>query len=130
MSIIKWNEELNIGVAHIDEQHKQLIHAINELQLAVEYGRSHEVLQPLMARLFDYADTHFRAEELLFADLHYQGVAAHKQEHLSFLAKLQELSKQFDYNKEFLAVHIKDFLLAWFYNHILTKDMEYKQLMP
>jgi len=129
MSIIKWSEELSIGVASIDEQHKQLIHSINELHLAVEYGRSGDAILPLMARLSDYANAHFRAEELLFTGIGYQGVAEHKQEHADFIARLQDLHKQFEYNKGYLAIHVKDFLLAWFYNHIRTKDMEYKQLV-
>jgi len=129
MSIIKWSDELIIGVANIDEQHKRLINSINELHLAVEYGRSGDVILALMARLFDYADSHFRAEELLFSGLEYQGIAEHIQEHADFIARLKDLNKQFEYNKNYLAIHVKDFLLAWFYNHIRTKDMEYKQLV-
>ena len=129
MSIIKWDENLNIGVERIDLQHRQLINTINELHLAVQYGTSGDVILPLIARLHDYANAHFLSEELLFADLGYQVIEEHKQEHLNFISQIEGLSKQFSYNKDFLAVHIKDLLLSWFYHHIRTKDMEYKELI-
>jgi len=129
MSIIKWDENLDIGVERIDAQHRQLINTINELHLAVQYGTAGDAIMPLIARLYDYAQAHFLSEELLFADLGYQGSAEHKQEHLNFITQIEGLSKQFSYNKDFLALHVKDLLLSWFYLHIRTKDMEYKDLL-
>jgi hemerythrin len=129
MSIIKWDESLNLGVERIDSQHKQLINTINELHLAVQYGTAGSTIVPLIARLKDYAKAHFLSEELLFADLGYQGLAEHKQEHVTFLAQIEGLAAQFSYNKDFMAVHIKDMLLTWFYHHIRTRDMEYKELV-
>ena len=129
MSIIKWDENLDIGVERIDAQHRQLINTINELHLAVQYGTAGDAIMPLIARLYDYAQAHFLSEELLFADLGYQGSAEHKQEHLNFITQIEGLSKQFSYNKDFLALHVKDLLLSWFYHHIRTKDMEYRELL-
>jgi hemerythrin len=129
MSIIKWDENLNIGVERIDTQHRQLINTINELHLAVQYGTAGNTIESLIARLYDYANAHFLSEELLFADLGYQGSAEHKKEHADFMSQIEGLRKQFSYNKDFLAVHIKDLLLSWFYHHIRTRDMEYKELI-
>jgi hemerythrin len=129
MSIIKWDENLNIGVERIDAQHRQLINTINELHLAVQYGTAGELIMQLIARLYDYANAHFLSEELLFADLGYQGSAEHKKEHSYFIAQIEGLSKQFSYNKDCLALHIKDFLLSWFYHHIRTRDTEYKEFI-
>jgi hemerythrin len=126
MSIIRWNDDLNLGVAEIDAQHRQLVNAINELHVAVEYSRSQEVILPLIERLLEYSRAHFQAEEQLLSDIGFPGIAGHKQEHQHFITKIHNLSHQFSYNRDFLAVHVKDFLLAWFYNHIQTKDMEYK----
>jgi hemerythrin len=112
MSIIKWDENLNIGVERIDTQHRQLVNTINELHLAVQYGTAGDTIVPLIARLYDYAKAHFLSEELLFADLGYQGSAEHKKEHANFITQIEGLSKQFSYNKDFLAVHIKDLLLS------------------
>jgi len=129
MSIIKWDENLNIGVERIDTQHRQLINTINELHLAVQYGTAGDAIVPLIARLRDYAKAHFLSEELLFADLGYPGSVEHIQEHSNFIAQIEGLARQFSYNKDFMAVHIKDMLLTWFYHHIRTKDMEYKELL-
>ena len=129
MPSIKWDEDLNIGAKSVDDQHKQLIHTINQLHLAVGYGKPGEVIMPLIDRLFEYADAHFHDEELIFGALGYSGALEHKKEHLNFITTLKELKRQFGYSRDFLAIHVKDLLLDWFYNHIRTKDMEYKELL-
>ena len=129
MTIIKWDESLTLGIQEIDDQHKRLINMINELHLALEYGKSSDVILPVIERLKEYADRHFLDEERLFVDLDYPGVSDHKQEHVNFIAKIQDLNKQFSYNREFLAINIRDLLLTWFFHHIRTKDLEYKKLI-
>jgi hemerythrin len=129
MPMIKWDANLDIGVDYIDDQHKQLVHAINELSVAVKYGMSKEVIEPITARLFEYASVHFLAEEQLLTDLEYAGIDEHKKQHQDFITAIRGLNKQFSYNKDFLAIHIQGFLLEWFYEHIRTKDMEYRQFM-
>jgi hemerythrin-like metal-binding protein len=129
MPIIKWTEDLEIGVQNIDDQHKQLIYCINELHLAVQYGTSGKSITPILTRLHDYANLHFREEELLFSALKYAAAFDHKQEHQNFMLKIQDLSKQFRYSDEFLAIHIRDLLLEWFFDHIRTRDREYQRLL-
>ena len=126
MSIIKWSEELCIGIDGIDEQHRQLINLINELHLAVEYPMGNAAILPLIHKLHAYAGTHFEAEEQILRRHAFPGQAGHTGEHEEFIAKLDDLILRYQSSSDLLTVHIRDFLLSWFFNHIKNSDMAYK----
>jgi len=129
MSIIKWSEELCIGSDSIDEQHRQLINIINELHLAVEYHGGNAAILPLVNKLHAYARTHFEDEEHLLEQLGFPGKVDHALEHDEFIARLDALILQYSSSSDLLTVHIRDFLLTWFFIHIRVHDMEYKQFL-
>lgn len=129
MSIIKWSEDLSIGIDSIDEQHRQLINIINELHLAVEYGAGNDAIYPLIHKLHEYARTHFDQEEQLLERHGFPGTLDHAREHEVFIGKLDELILRYSSHSEQLTVHVRDFLLTWFFHHIRTKDVEYKRFL-
>lgn len=126
MSIIKWSEELCIGIESIDEQHRQLINIINELHLAVEYPGPDTPIYPLIHKLHEYARTHFDQEEQLLERHDFPGRADHASEHEAFIGRLDELMLRYRSNSGELTVHVRDFLLTWFLNHVKNNDMKYK----
>jgi hemerythrin len=129
MSIIKWTQDLQIGIKEIDEQHQYLINLINELQLAVEYHKGEEVILSMIDKLHSYAQTHFTEEELLLDTHDFPGKVDHALEHDEFIAKLDELKSEYQSNAEVLTIHIRNFILGWFFNHIRLNDMEYKRYL-
>lgn len=129
MSIIKWNEDLIIGIGNIDEQHRHLINIINELHLAVEYAEGAGAILRLLDELHRYAHQHFGAEEALLDRHDYPSKEDHAEEHRQFICRLDELKTGYQSSSEVLTVHVRDFLLSWFFNHIRTSDMEYKQYL-
>lgn len=126
MSIIKWSQDLCVGIESIDEQHRQLCAIINELHLAVEYHAGDAVIYPLIHKLHDYARTHFADEEHLLEEHGYQGTLGHFQEHKEFIAKLDELILRYRSNTDLLTVHVRDFLLSWFFNHLKIHGVEHR----
>ena len=69
MAPLEWTDSYSAGNAHLDEQHKGLIALINRLDDASMTG-------PVLDRLQDYVDEHFRDEErlmnhILFTDKAY-----------------------------------------------------------
>lgn len=126
MTIIKWSEDLRIGIESIDGQHRYLINLINELHLAVEYRQGNEIILPIIDKLQRYADTHFGEEEALFDRYEFPGMVDHVEEHDEFLARVQELKTRYRESADELTINVRNFLLSWFYNHIKLNDMEYK----
>lgn len=129
MAILKWTEDLRIGITGIDDQHRQLVSLINELHLAVEYGKGEEVILPVLEKLHNYANTHFRDEEALLEHHNYPEASGHAEEHREFLARLNELQRQYRSLKEVLTVHVKNYLRNWFFTHIQIEDMKYKTFL-
>lgn len=51
MPLIRWNNEISVGISSIDEQHKQLVNMFNELNDGLEQGRANDVLAKIFAGL-------------------------------------------------------------------------------
>ena len=129
MSIIKWTEELEIGIESIDDQHRHLIEVINELHLGVKHHEDNGVILPLIDKLHRYADVHFNEEEVLLNKHNFPGRLDHAEEHKEFIAKVDELKSRCESSKEMLTVDVRNFLLGWFFHHIRINDMEYKAFL-
>lgn len=129
MSIIKWSEELSIGIGYIDEQHRQLIAMINELHAAVESDQAPDQVLPMIDRLLEYAGTHFKDEEELLHHHDFPEVADHKEEHLVFVERVHELRSEYETDRTGFTLHLRNFLLGWFFNHIKSEDMNYKHYL-
>lgn len=66
--IFPWNNNLEIGIELIDEQHKKLVQILNRLAAHLA-NRSHSVaLNAIFDELADYADYHFESEEKIWRD--------------------------------------------------------------
>ncbi|MBJ6726472.1 bacteriohemerythrin [Geomesophilobacter sediminis] len=129
MSMIEWSDELSIGIDYIDEQHKQLMAIINELQLAVEYDKGPDFVYPIIEHLYNYANTHFSDEEELLRMHNYPDLIDHRQEHLAFISKIDELKNRYETDREGLTIHLRNFLLGWLYNHIKSEDQAYRHFL-
>ena len=129
MQLMKWSSELELGLEHIDAQHKQLFNMINELNIAVEYNRPNTDMLPIVERLQQYAYTHFKAEEDIFTQYEYTDREVHEAEHTKFLESIKYIRRQCELLDTPMASKIKEFLMGWLSNHIKTKDKEYKRFI-
>lgn len=127
MSIIKWSKDLCVGIDSIDEEHRQLAAIINELHLAVEYHGGGAAIYPVIHKLHDYAHTHFEAEGEVLERHGVRGMPDHVQEHKEFVQRLDELILRYRSNTDELTIHLRDFLLAWFFNHLSAHGVQYSQ---
>lgn len=123
---IEWRESLAIGVAEIDEQHRQLLHRFDRLLRACEAGQGIDELRPLIGFLDDYVIKHFGDEERIQQLHRYPGYSAHKLEHDSFVTRLHNLKDEVDQEGAALhhVVETNNLLLKWLINHISTVDVQ------
>ena len=129
MILLKWNQNYELGLETIDQQHKQLFVIINELIIATEYTRPNTELLSIVERLESYATSHFLAEEELFTQIGFTGRSEHEAEHSKFIDTVKYIRKQCRIIDAPMAPKMRDFLLSWLSHHILTKDKEYRQAM-
>ncbi|MBY0463917.1 MAG: diguanylate cyclase, partial [Burkholderiales bacterium] len=69
------------GVAVIDEQHRELVRQVNEINRAIVSNQGPKVVQSLFDALFAFAKLHFDTEGRLMAQVNYPAREAHEQAH-------------------------------------------------
>jgi len=128
MQII-WDQSYSVGVAQLDEHHKQLIAMINELYFAMKNDRGQKVVQDIVMEMVDYARMHFSVEEELMRKAGYLGLLQHLKEHQVFSVKAEELAQRCREGDFVLSTEVVSFLSDWLKAHILENDRKYSKVM-
>ncbi len=119
-----FSPDLLTGNATIDEQHKALVIAINNLLDACKAGAGRQKLPQTMKFLHDYTIKHFADEEALQAKYKYPDFSNHKGYHRFFVAKVKELETQLiaEGPSVVLVGKINTALASWLFEHIKQQD--------
>ena len=124
--MIKWKEDYEIGVKHIDEQHEKLFEIAdrayrlltNEL-ITDKYDKIMEILEELK----EYTVFHFKSEEEYMLSIGYKKFFSHKVEHENFIKEINNLDlNEVDLNQNESVKGILEFVVDWIDNHILNQD--------
>lgn len=129
MEIVQWSENLSVGIAKIDEQHNRLIELMGELDEAIRNNQAADIVEDTLTNLFNYAQSHFAAEEELFRKHKYPEMALHELEHQRFIAKAFAFKEKLDSRKPGLALELLTFLSSWVLNHIDLTDKRYAKYL-
>lgn len=123
---IQWNQNLAVGVADIDGQHKELFKRINDLIDALSQGKGKQELGNTLKFLEDYTRTHFSAEEKLMTMHSYPGLATQKAEHSRFMNDLAALHREFESTGASLPllIQVQKRTVEWLTTHISRLDKE------
>lgn len=123
MPFIDWNEDLSVGFADIDNDHKKLIAFVNDLYQGIQEAREREELVVILDNLMDFTREHFGREERLFAAAGLSSTLAHKREHDELGAAVLKA------RAEYLAsgviapsMEMMVFLKGWLLTHIKESD--------
>ncbi|MBL4613327.1 MAG: hemerythrin family protein [Magnetovibrio sp.] len=123
MKSIKWNRDLSVGNAAIDEEHKKLISYLNDLYVACHAGQGPSVLRQTLCSLQRYTHEHFSHEEDAMHNMGYPGLADHRAQHGELMDKLDALIEEFDAGADHeLSNKTLLFLADWLIQHIEAED--------
>ncbi len=128
--MIEWNDSLIINHDEIDEQHKELIRMLNEIDAAIDSEDfNYTNIVNLVAGLERYVKTHFDYEERLMFEYSYPYIAEHTKEHNVFRDKLQNTYVlEIDSPKEFYH-EMSEYLMQWLTQHILKVDKQFSRYL-
>jgi len=129
MALIDWTEELSVGIKMVDEQHKELIRLLNELNDALKAGKGQDIIGRVLVSLVDYTLIHFGTEETLFETHQYPAYVAHKAEHDKLTNKVLELKTKLDNRQVVFTVEVLIFLRDWLQKHIMRTDKQYSSFL-
>ncbi len=121
-----WNQKLETGNAMIDQQHKQLITAINNLLQACSSGKGKEEITRTMKFLYDYTAKHFSDEEKLQIQYRYPDYTNHKRYHEEFKKVVRDLATRLQTEGPSIALvgKVNTSIGGWLLNHIQREDVK------
>jgi len=129
VGLITWKPSLETGHLKIDEQHRALTEAFNNLHTAMKQGKGQDELGRTLGFLKQYTVEHFRMEEELMDRFEYPGVIEHKGIHGSLVSQVAELHQRFEEGRTALTLPVMDFLEGWLIEHIQGEDVRLAQFL-
>jgi hemerythrin len=129
VSVMVWTTEMSVGLAVLDDDHKQLIRIINQLGADSVSGDRRAAIRQSLVALRRYAEFHFAREEKVLMACAYPHLEEHQGEHRDFVQRIQDLTRRFDADPEDMAEIVNEdlmnFLRDWLTQHIMIEDKAY-----
>jgi hemerythrin len=120
----QWDNSLECGYELVDNQHKQLVAAVNDLMEASQSGQGNEAVMQTMDFLTGYTIKHFADEEKLQKKYDYPDYLNHKRIHDEFKTVVKGLTERLTREgpgPELVNV-VSNTIGAWLLNHIKGDD--------
>jgi len=121
----KFTDDLLIGEAKIDEEHKMIFQMLNETQDELENGFCpKEALIRMRENLVSYANTHFVHEEEYMRSIHDPELAIQEKEHNAFRKRVADISEDIDSIQDAYKEmqSLLEFIAKWLFRHIINSD--------
>ena len=119
-----WDDKLASGDERIDNQHKQLIQALNDLLRASREGRGCDEVVRTLEFLLAYTVKHFADEEKIQRESGYPDYHVHREYHNEFKATAAALADQFRAGgaSQELVSAVYESVGQWLMHHIRGDD--------
>ena len=118
---VSWSDDYKIGFGLIDEEHEKLFSVYHDFITSIENGGGSEAIKEALIILENYITYHFTNEEELMISINFDGLFAHKLEHLDFQVSVTRFKKAVlsgdDINHDFVT-----FFGHWLVAHITIMD--------
>ncbi|GAB4296183.1 MAG: hypothetical protein Kow0096_13440 [Thiohalomonadaceae bacterium] len=122
--LIEWQSHLDLGIAALDYQHRELADMLNLLAGTLHADTT---LDPaaLLQRIHREARNHFLYEEKLMLASGFPAHIEHQREHTMLLGELKSLSNAVIHGTTSLDADLLHSLRDWLIAHIVTSDREF-----
>lgn len=119
-----WTEDLSVGVALVDEQHKIWFEKAEQLFDAGKKGQAKEFIGQLLDFLDDYTKKHFNDEENYMRSIKYPEYDRQKSLHTAFITQLENLKKEFRESggNILVVLNANQMVIDWLVKHISNED--------
>jgi hemerythrin-like metal-binding protein len=119
---LQWSEDHSVFIPELDEQHKGLLEATQELRTAVLTGESKNRVEFLAGRMATRLAAHFRYEEGLMRGSRYSAMDWHERQHQAARAKLALLWDAVRGRGAASILGTLEELADWFQDHTTVAD--------
>ncbi|HEY5293515.1 MAG TPA: hemerythrin domain-containing protein, partial [Burkholderiales bacterium] len=120
---IAWSDYLSVGVPEMDEEHRQFISRVNDLNKAIIESEDKKTVERMMNLMLMEAAHHFWHEQELLARWNYPETAAHTAKHAELTAQFERVMNEFaesdiSFVWAFKGLHLKQLLV----DHLVKED--------
>lgn len=129
MPFVGWKPEFSVGIERFDDDHRHLFSLFNQLHMSMTGRESNSALNLILRELAWYAQTHFRAEEMLMKRHGYPGLDSHRAQHDRFTEQVDQFVDHFHSGRDEIKVEVSDTLQKWLTQHILRSDAAYAKFL-
>jgi hemerythrin len=127
---VQWDASYSVGNEVLDRQHQKLLSLCNDMAECIAADRQEALFRfhEILYQLTQYAREHFKTEENLLEKCGFSGLAAQFAEHGAYEEKMADWA--FSATMDSIDMtEVQRYLAAWWRDHILLTDMQYKSLM-
>ncbi len=112
------------GVETVDQQHRQLIDMVNQLETAAREGKARDEVDRMLNFLGEYVQIHFSAEERIMAERQCPALEKNKKAHAALIATYVQWRHKYEKEgaKLSLVMDLKNILSKWLVGHICGVD--------
>lgn len=125
MTLLKWQDNFEIGIAEVDHEHRELIRLINAFHDALGTQRDGEQVEAFLGEVFAEVSAHFALEERVMRERSYDATAEHKGEHERLLDELRDIMDEQADGASLDDARLSDALAEWFGKHFRTQDARF-----
>jgi len=111
-----------VGHAKIDDDHRTLVQALNDLHTAADQGKDAKEIAKVLNFLRDYTVTHFSTEETLMIRHKYPKTSEHFTAHADLLMRVSDFIADYRQGRIASVAEMMTFLETWLVEHIQGPD--------
>lgn len=129
MSLLQWNDKLDVCVDGMNQEHVELIRLMNIVYDANSGGIGRARIGVALNNLVQYTVKHFKNEEAYMKSVEFSGLKSHKYIHKDLLSRVEKYVGDFNSSgSDTLPSDFFEFLKFWLVSHIQGIDMKYGKL--
>jgi len=121
---VKWEQDLELGVARIDDEHRELLELVNRFYRQVKGDTAAGVLDATFRDLQRYSREHFAEEDAFMTRISYPGYTGHKGEHDQFIERLETIYTSYRAGGGGAETELLGLLGNWWTTHLKGADRE------
>ena len=120
--MLAWSDDLSVGIAIIDEQHKGLLAMLNQINEGIRGGWAKKAREEVLAKLVEYAVIHMATEENLMKEAGYPAEEEHIQHHKNLIEMVGDYIDKYNQNPSTSSYELLFFLRRWLVDHTQKDD--------
>jgi hemerythrin-like metal-binding protein len=122
MSLLKWKAEYSVGIASMDDEHREIIDLINDVYEKLGSTPDAKAIASCLEEILNAISLHFALEERIMWDTGYDEYESHKEDHEELLDEIRDLMDDFATDPNEGSRLLEARLSGWFGKHFASFD--------